>query len=67
MPVNGGNPQCDFSTYRQCRATVRGTGGDCLRNPGRADGWMPDNGGYAYGFDHPGWHGWDYGWNDRSW
>jgi hypothetical protein len=33
---NGDNPQCDFSSFRQCQATVSGQGGDCIRNPSLA-------------------------------
>ena len=36
--VNGGNPQCDFSTFRQCQATISGQGGSCLPNPAFASG-----------------------------
>jgi hypothetical protein len=31
---NGGNPQCMFTSFRQCQATVSGQGGDCIQNPG---------------------------------
>jgi hypothetical protein len=45
---NGGNPQCDFDTYRQCQATVSGQGGECIQNPRLAfdrAGWRNDRGG----------------------
>jgi Protein of unknown function (DUF3551) len=31
---NGGNPECMFTSFRQCQATVNGQGGDCIQNPG---------------------------------
>jgi hypothetical protein len=46
--VNSSNPQCDFSTYQQCQATISGQGGTCSRNPALADsamsGHAPANG-----------------------
>jgi hypothetical protein len=30
---NGFNGDCSFSSFRQCRATVSGQAGDCIRNP----------------------------------
>jgi len=30
---NNGNLSCAFSTYEQCRATARGLGMGCVRNP----------------------------------
>jgi len=40
-------PQCDFSTYEQCRATVSGQGGDCVQNP------KMGYGSYGYGAPTP--------------
>ncbi|WP_299813905.1 DUF3551 domain-containing protein [Tardiphaga sp.] len=37
-PTTGGNPQCSFTSFRQCQATVSGAGGDCIRNPRLAYG-----------------------------
>jgi hypothetical protein len=37
-PINGGNPQCNFSSLRQCQATVSGQGGECVQNPRLAFG-----------------------------
>ncbi len=55
--VNGGNPQCDFSSFRQCQATVSGQGGECIRNPslayGRMGGRQPNN---------SSWGGWNSRW-----
>jgi hypothetical protein len=76
MPVNGGNPECNFATYRQCQATISGIGGSCIRNPGMAynrmgggynnSGW--NNGGYSSGWNSSG-SGWNYGngWDHRNW
>jgi hypothetical protein len=36
--VTGGNPQCSFTSYRQCKASISGVGGDCIRNPSLAYG-----------------------------
>ena len=33
-PGNGGNPECMFTSFGQCQATVIGQGGDCIQNPG---------------------------------
>jgi hypothetical protein len=76
-PINGGNPECNFSTYQQCQATISGVGGSCIRNPGNAqavDDWSRsnwNNGGYSSGWnstgsgwDHNNWHG---GYDRRSW
>jgi hypothetical protein len=37
---NGGTLSCAFSSYEQCRATARGLGMNCVRNPdyGRSRG-----------------------------
>jgi hypothetical protein len=32
-PASGGTPQCNFSSFAQCQATVSGQGGDCTQNP----------------------------------
>jgi hypothetical protein len=49
---NGYNGDCSFASYRQCRATISGQGGDCIRNPRGAYGqisqrhprtWSPNN------------------------
>jgi hypothetical protein len=34
--ATGGNPQCSFTSFRQCQASISGVGGDCIRNPGQA-------------------------------
>jgi hypothetical protein len=31
--ATGGNPQCSFTSFRQCQASISGVGGDCIRNP----------------------------------
>lgn len=38
--TNGFNGDCSFASYRQCRATISGQGGDCIRNPRMAYGSM---------------------------
>ncbi len=77
-PDNGGNPQCNFSTFQQCLATINGLGGDCIQNPAMGYGQ-----GYGQGYDqgagprkrtarkrYPGAqdNGWNNnGWDDRRW
>jgi hypothetical protein len=66
-PMTGGNPQCMYTSFRQCLATVTGLGGDCIQNPGLAfdEG---RNGRYGRPQD-PRWRGGDRqndGWNDRD-
>ena len=34
----GGTPQCSFSSYAQCQASISGIAGDCVRNPWLAYG-----------------------------
>ncbi|WP_398467094.1 DUF3551 domain-containing protein [Tardiphaga sp.] len=34
----GGTPQCSFTSYAQCQASISGVGGDCIRNPRLAYG-----------------------------
>jgi hypothetical protein len=77
-PVNGGNPQCLFTSFGQCQATVSGQGGDCIENPrigfGQGRGWRggrsPDNW-QDSGWQDNGWRddGRQYngGWNNRRW
>jgi Protein of unknown function (DUF3551) len=77
-PVNGGNPQCLFTSFGQCQATVSGQGGDCIENPrigfGQGRGWSggrsPDNW-QDSGWQDNGWRddGRQYngGWNNRRW
>lgn len=43
LSSNYGVLRCEFSNFRQCRATVMGQQGDCVRNPRR---------GYASGRRH---------------
>lgn len=38
----GGTPQCSFSSYAQCQASISGVGGDCIRNPRLAYGNMSE-------------------------
>jgi hypothetical protein len=72
-PTNGGNPQCMFTSYGQCLATVSGQGGDCILNPligygqGRSfrNGRSPDNGWRDGGRQNDGWN--NGGWDDRRW
>jgi hypothetical protein len=72
LAINDGNPQCDFSTYRQCQATISGVGGDCIRNPAMAYNRMQgnvssNNGSYSSGGNNPG-SGWDHNnWHDNGW
>lgn len=40
--VTGGNPECSFTSLNQCRASVSGVGGDCIRNPSFAYGLYQD-------------------------
>jgi hypothetical protein len=56
-PANGGNPQCDYSSFRQCQATVRGQGGDCIQSPGIGYGRMGNR--WPTGGN---WGGWDNRW-----
>jgi hypothetical protein len=36
--MTGGTPDCSFTSRGQCRASVSGVGGDCIRNPSLAYG-----------------------------
>jgi hypothetical protein len=36
--ANGHTGDCSFATFSQCRATVAGQAGDCIRNPRAAYG-----------------------------
>jgi hypothetical protein len=79
-PMNGGNPECNFSTYQQCQASISGVGGSCIRNPASAYRAQPtgdwnrsnwNNGGYSSGLNNSG-SGWDHnnwhsGWDSRGW
>lgn len=38
--VTGGTPDCSFTSYNQCQASISGVGGDCIRNPRFAYGAM---------------------------
>ncbi|WP_398473577.1 DUF3551 domain-containing protein [Tardiphaga sp.] len=31
--VTRGTPDCSFTSYNQCQASISGVGGDCIRNP----------------------------------
>jgi Protein of unknown function (DUF3551) len=72
-PTNAGNPQCMFTSYGQCLATVSGQGGDCIQNPGigygqvpgRRSGRAPDNGWRDGGWQNDGWN--NGGWDNRRW
>jgi Protein of unknown function (DUF3551) len=65
-PSTVGNPQCMFTSFSQCQASISGQGGDCMQNPAMM----------AYGYDQSraprsrrardGWRGND-GWNDGGW
>jgi hypothetical protein len=39
--VTNGTPDCGFTSYNQCQASISGVGGDCIRNPLLAYGAMP--------------------------
>jgi hypothetical protein len=56
-PANGGNPQCDYTSFRQCQATISGQGGDCIRDPGFAYGRMGNR--WPTGAN---WGGWENRW-----
>jgi Protein of unknown function (DUF3551) len=76
-PVNGGNPQCMFTSFGQCQATVSGQGGDCIENPrigfGQGRGWR--GGRSQDNWQDSSWqdNGWrndrrqDNGWNNDGW
>lgn len=34
--ITGGSPDCSFNSLNQCRASISGVGGDCVRNPALA-------------------------------
>jgi hypothetical protein len=62
-PASGGNPQCDYATLRQCQATVRGLGGDCIQTSDVAYGRMGNR--WPTGANWGGWDdfgGWNYRW-----
>lgn len=40
--VTGGTPDCAFTSLDQCRASISGVGGDCIRNPWLAYGRYED-------------------------
>jgi hypothetical protein len=46
-PATDGNPQCTFTSYRQCQASISGVGGDCIRNPRLNTGRGVTSGGSA--------------------
>jgi hypothetical protein len=31
--ITGGSPDCSFTSFNQCQASISGVGGDCVRNP----------------------------------
>lgn len=36
--ITGGTPDCSFTSFNQCQASISGVGGDCIRNPWLAYG-----------------------------
>ncbi len=36
--ANGGHPQCNYSSFHQCQAAIKGLGGGCHQNPALAHG-----------------------------
>jgi hypothetical protein len=57
-----GNPQCMFTSFGQCQATISGQGGDCIQNPGMAYG---QGRGRRGGRSQDNWQ--DNGWQDNGW
>jgi Protein of unknown function (DUF3551) len=64
-PVNGGNPQCLFTSFGQCQATVSGQGGDCIENPRIGFGQGRWRGGRSQDNWQDNWQ--DSGWQDNGW
>lgn len=64
--ATGFNPDCAFTSYPQCMATVSGQRGDCMRNPIIAFGEQrePRRKGRQY-HDQQG--DWNNGWNTNGW
>jgi uncharacterized protein DUF3551 len=75
IPDNGGFPQCSFTTFEQCVATINGLGGDCVQNPAMGYGQGYDQGAGPRkraarkkrypGVQDNGWN--NNGWDDRRW
>jgi hypothetical protein len=40
--ITGGSPDCSFTSFNQCQASISGVGGDCVRNPWMAYGRYQD-------------------------
>jgi len=45
---NGGTPQCRYTSFQQCQATVSGQAGDCVLNPFLAYGEQRSPRGRSY-------------------
>ena len=58
--VSVGSPECRFTSFRQCQATVSGQSGDCIQNPGMMAY------GQSVGPRNRRMQG-DYGWNNGGW
>ena len=66
--ATGFNPDCAFTSYPQCMATVSGQRGDCMRNPFIAYGEQrePRRKGKQYRQQPGDWdNGWNGGWGPR--